>query len=79
MNATATAIYRPHMATIKEAAKMFGLSEFLVRNLAKEGKIRAIRAGKSKIYVNTDSLGEHLATSSLRENGIQGEALSAYR
>jgi hypothetical protein len=79
MNATATTVYRPHMATIKDAASEFGLSEFLVRNLAKEGKVRAIRAGKAKIFVNVDSLGEYLATSSLGEEDIQGEALSAYR
>jgi excisionase family DNA binding protein len=54
------------MATIKEAAETFGLSQWYVRNLALEGKVRAVRVGNAKILVDLISLEAFLVNSLLR-------------
>lgn len=50
------------MEGIKEAAALFGLPKHLVRTLALEGKIKAVRVSNSpnsKILVNIQSLNEY--------------------
>ena len=56
----------PHMATIKETAKLFGLAEHFVRQLVIKGEVVAVKAG-CKYLVNVDRLAEYLNTNTLRE------------
>jgi len=49
----------PKMATVNEAAQITGLAKHHVRQLALQGKIRHIRAGK-KILINVEKLIEYL-------------------
>ena len=49
----------PIMRTIRAEAKATGLPEQLLRNLVKQGKVRAIYSG-SRAYVNHSSLIEYL-------------------
>lgn len=51
----------PHMTTVKEAAKITGLSVYRIRQMVLEGRIVHIRAGK-KILINIDKLIDHLNT-----------------
>ena len=55
----------PHMATIKETAKLFGLAEHFIRQLAIKGEIVAVKAG-CKYLVNVDKLAEYLDTNTLK-------------
>lgn len=54
----------PHMATIKEAAKIFGLPEHLVRRKVLNGEVVAISAGR-RYLVNVDRFAEYLNTNKL--------------
>lgn len=54
----------PHMETIKNTAKMFGLAEHFVRQLVLKGEIVAVKAG-CKYLVNVDKLAEYLNTNTL--------------
>ena len=50
------------MEGVKEAAGLFGLPKNLIRNLALEGKIKAVRIGNgknAKILVNIQSLNDY--------------------
>ena len=47
------------MATVNEASEITGLAKHYVRQLALQGKIRHVRAGK-KILINVDKLIEFL-------------------
>lgn len=50
------------MEGVKEAAELFGLPKHLVRTLALEGKIKAVRVSNSpnaKILVNIQSLNDY--------------------
>ena len=49
----------PRMATVNEASEITGLAKHYVRQLALQGKIRHVRAGK-KILINVDKLIEFL-------------------
>jgi len=49
----------PKMATVNEAAQITGLAKHHVRQLALQGKIRHICAGK-KILINVEKLIEYL-------------------
>ena len=49
----------PRMATVNEASEITGLAKHYVRQLALQGKIRHVRAGK-KILINIDKLIEFL-------------------
>ncbi len=54
------------MEGIKEAAALFGLPKNLVRTLALEGKIKAVRVSRSqnaKILVNIQSLNDYFNNS----------------
>ncbi|MDD7278613.1 MAG: helix-turn-helix domain-containing protein [Oscillospiraceae bacterium] len=51
----------PHMETIKNTAKMFGLAEHFIRHLVKSGEIVSVKAG-CKYLVNVDKLAEYLNT-----------------
>lgn len=54
------------MEGIKEAAELFGLPKNLVRTLALEGKIKAVRVSKSpnaKILINIQSLNDYFNSS----------------
>jgi excisionase family DNA binding protein len=59
--------YQPKvkMATIKEAAEIFGLSQDYVRKLALHGKVRAVRVGNAKILVDLIDLEKYLVNSLL--------------
>jgi excisionase family DNA binding protein len=63
-NITNSSIVR--MEGVKEAAELFGLSKHLVRTLALDGKIKAVRIGKSKngkILINIQSLNDYFNSS----------------
>jgi len=49
----------PRMTTINEAAVITGLAKHYVRQLALQGKIKHVRAGK-KILINVEKLIEYL-------------------
>lgn len=51
----------PEMLTVKDTAKKFGLSEYLIRTKAKSGEIVAVRIGK-KLLINSDKFSEYLNT-----------------
>lgn len=55
-----------HMEGIKEAAKLFAVPKHLVRTLALEGKVKAVRVSDSpnaKILVNIQSLNDYFSNS----------------
>lgn len=50
------------MEGVKEAAELFGLPKNLIRNLALEGKVKAVRIGNgknAKILINVQSLNDY--------------------
>jgi excisionase family DNA binding protein len=49
----------PRMATINETAEIVGLAKHYIRQLALQGKIKHVRAGK-KILINVDRFIEYL-------------------
>ncbi len=49
----------PTMATVAQAAQMFGLSKYLVRKLAQQGRINAIRT-EGRILINVERLRDYL-------------------
>lgn len=54
------------MEGVREAAELFGLPKHLVRTLALEGKIKAVRVSNSpnaKILINIQSLNEYFNNS----------------
>lgn len=51
--------HSPRMATINEAAQLAGLAKHYIRQLALQGKIKHVRAGK-KILINIPKLIEYL-------------------
>lgn len=53
------------MLSIKDGARKTGMPEHLIRSLALEGKIPALRAGSKKIWINYNGLLEYLASSRL--------------
>lgn len=55
--------YKPIKGALQELKKVSpetGITEFLIRQLCKDGKIKTIIAGKSKVLVNMKSLNEYL-------------------
>ncbi|MBP1546178.1 MAG: helix-turn-helix domain-containing protein [Oscillospiraceae bacterium] len=54
----------PHMETIKNTAKIFGLAEHFVRQLVIKGEIAAVKAG-CKYLVNVDKFAEYLNSNTL--------------
>ena len=66
----------PHMRTIKETARQFGLAEHFVRQLVKSGKIVAVKAG-CKYLINCDKLAEYLNSSRVSaQTGAEEKAAS---
>lgn len=61
---------KPHMETIKETAKLFGLSEYFIRKKAKAGEIVAVRIS-GRILINCDKLTEYLNTATLKPESEQ--------
>ena len=53
-------ILYPRMAGVKEAAKLYDVSPYYIRNLARTGKIRFVVAGH-RWLINLDSLAKYLA------------------
>lgn len=54
------------MEGIKETAELFGLPKNLIRTLALEGKVKAVRIGNgknAKILINIQSLNEYFNSS----------------
>ena len=51
---TNTAV-NPNMLSVKKAAAKFGISEYIMRNLCRAGKVRFVCAG-NRWLVNMDSL-----------------------
>ncbi|MCM1328108.1 MAG: helix-turn-helix domain-containing protein [Ruminococcus sp.] len=52
-------IEKPHMLTVNETAKEFGLPANLIRAKAKSGEIKAIRQN-SRLYINAEAFAEYL-------------------
>lgn len=53
-------ILYPRMAGVKEAAKLYDVSPYYIRNLARAGKIRFVVAGH-RWLINLDSLAKYFA------------------
>lgn len=62
----------PHMETIRNTAKLFGLAEHFVRQLVLSGEIVAVKAG-CKYLVNVDKLAEYLNTSRVTAQTVSEE------
>ena len=61
LNPTAPARNIPRMETIKNTAKLFGLSEYFVRQKVRSGDVVCVKAG-CKYLVNVDKFAEYLNT-----------------
>lgn len=57
-------IQDPRMAGVKEAARLYDVSPYYIRNLARAGKIRFVVAGH-RWLINLDSLAKYFATGDL--------------
>lgn len=53
-------IQYPRMAGVKEAARLYDVSPYYIRNLARAGKIRYVAAGH-RWLINLDSLAKYFA------------------
>lgn len=62
----------PHMETIKNTAKLFGLPEHLVRQKVLSGEVVAISAGR-RYLVNVDKFAEYLNSNKLPSPDKQDE------
>ncbi len=51
----------PHMETIKNTAKLFGLSEYFIRQKVLSGEIVSVKTG-NKYLVNIDKFADYLNT-----------------
>lgn len=60
MSAAESSGWITHVGTVHETAKLFGIPDYLIRDLVKQRKIAFLRAGNKKVYVNQDSLAEYL-------------------
>ena len=60
----------PHMETIKKTAKLFGLTEYFVRQKVLNGEIVAVKAG-CKYLVNLDKFAEYLNSNTLQSDEPQ--------
>ena len=57
----------PMMKTIKAAANETGLAQHFLRQLALSKKVSSVRAGKSKILLNMNSLDSYLNAGEQKE------------
>lgn len=69
---------KPHMETIKETAKLFGVSQYFVRKLALSGKIVAVRIS-GRILINCDKFSEYLNTATLKPENDPTKAIDNIR
>lgn len=60
----------PVMKTIKETAKILGLSKYFVRQLVLQNKIKYVKSG-TKFLINLEKLINYLNSGSI-ENEVQG-------
>ena len=67
------------MLTLREAAEIFGLSYYYLRQLALSGTIPAIRAGRSKILINREGLAAFLANSRLSDSSDVPQVINGIR
>ena len=67
------------MLTLREAAEVFGLSYYHLRQLALSGTVPAVRAGRSKILVNRDGLAAFLANSRLTDKTDAPQVIGGIR
>lgn len=58
----------PEMLGIKEVAEKFGISQYYARQLALSGAVKAVRIGRGKILVNTQSVADYFNSSYLTED-----------
>lgn len=50
----------PKMMTVADAARESGLTQYCVRQLLRDGRVKGVRIGKGKILCNFDSLCQYL-------------------
>lgn len=67
------------MLTLREAAEVFGLSYYHLRQLALSGTVPAVRAGRSKILVNAEGLAAFLANSRLTDRNDEPQVIGGIR
>ena len=67
----------PTMMTIKQTAAAFGLSTYMIRMLANEGKINGIRT-RGMILINCDSLRDYLNCSHITDKETESEEKAVY-
>ena len=67
------------MLTLREAAEVYGLSYYFLRQLALSGAIPAVRAGRSKILVNAEGLAAFLANSRLTDENAAPQVIGGIR
>lgn len=53
----------PKMMTVADAARESGLSQYAVRKLLRDGRVRGLRVGRGKLLVNFDDLCRFLTES----------------
>ena len=58
----------PRMLSVADAARASGLSQYCVRQLLRDGRVRGLRVGRGKLLVNFDDLCRFLA-----ENFVGGD------
>ena len=46
----------PEMLGVREIAKKFGISQHYARQLALSGRVKAVRVGRNKILINSQSV-----------------------
>lgn len=54
----------PTMKTVVETAELFGVSKYFIREMAKRGKIKAVRVA-GRILINCDAFAEFLNNATL--------------
>lgn len=67
----------PTMMSIKETAAAFGLSTYMIRMLANEGRINGIRT-RGMILINCDSLKDYLNNSHITDEETESEEKAVY-
>ena len=64
------AVKYPTMATVKDAAAKFGISEYFLRNRCRAGKVRFVCAG-NRWLINMDSHNSNLRKADLYQFSIE--------
>lgn len=67
------------MLSLREAAEVYGLSYYFLRQLALSGTIPAVRAGRSKILVNSEGLAAFLANARLTDKTDAPQVIGGIR